>query len=280
VSAAQARHAGWPGSGRFGKYLAIAEVSFRQRLSERAALIGRAAFYAIVLLVFSRVWQTLFAAQQALPGATGAAQKPGDYVWYLAVTEWIMLSQPNLYLEIESDVRNGDVAYQLGRPLSYAAGKVAEGVGDLGLRLLLLAPFGLGCARLFSGQWAPPGALLLAGVVGLLASLVLLLSYAAIGLCAFWLHDCTPVYLVWQKLLFVLGGLLVPLSLYPEWLQRLAAHLPFATLLYGPGQLVLHPSPGLALRLSLELLGWLAVSAVGVGLLERRGRSVIELHGG
>lgn len=264
--------------GAFGKYFAIAQLAFWQRLSERAALIGRIAFYGIVLLVFSRVWRTLFAAQQALPGAGAGAA--ADYVWYLALTEWIMLSQPSLYLDIEADVRNGDLAYQLGRPMSYVAAKLAEGAGDLALRLLTLAPFGLVFARLFSGQWAEPGALLQAAGVGVVAALVLLFSYAAIGLCAFWLHDCTPVYLVWQKLMFVLGGLMVPLSLYPEWLRALALHLPFATVLYGPGQLVLPGSPALALRLLLELGAWLAAGAVGLAVLERRARRVIELHGG
>jgi ABC-2 type transport system permease protein len=268
-------------SGAYGKYLAIARAAFWQRLSERAALIGRIAFYCLILLVFSCVWRTIFSAPDA-PGADGeqAAQRAGDYVWYLALTEWIMLSQPTLYLDIESDVRTGDIAYQLARPLSYVGGKLAEGIGDLLLRMLTLAPFGLLFARLFSGQWADGRGLALAALVGVAAALLLLLCYAAIGLCAFWLHDCTPVYLVWQKLLFVLGGLMVPLSIYPGWLQTLARRLPFASMLYGPGQLVSSPDAGRALELLLELGAWLVLAALLVLGLERRGRRVLELAGG
>ena len=265
----------------YGKYLAIARSAFWQRLSERAALIGRVSFYCLILLVFSCVWRSIFAAQSP-PGADGkqAAQLAGDYVWYLALTEWIMLSQPTLYLDIEADVRSGDIAYQLARPLSYVGGKLAEGVGDLLLRMLTLAPFGLLFARLFSGQWVAGRGLALAALVGVAAALLLLLCYAAIGLCAFWLHDCTPVYLVWQKLLFVLGGLMVPLSIYPAWLQALAQHLPFASMLYGPGELVSNPDPHRALGLLLELGVWSVLAAGLVLALERRGRRAIELTGG
>ena len=48
------------------------------------------------------------------------------------------------------------------------------------------------------------------------------LSTAAIGLSAFWIVDTSPVYWIWQKLAFVLGGLLLPLELYPDWLRALA----------------------------------------------------------
>jgi ABC-2 type transport system permease protein len=268
-------------SGAYGKYLVIARAAFWQRLSERAALLGRISFYCLILLVFSCVWRRIFAAQSP-PGSDGkeAAQLAGNYVWYLALTEWIMLSQPSLYLDIEADVRSGDIAYQLARPLSYVGGKLAEGAGDLLLRMLTLAPFGLLFARLFSGQWVDGRGLGLAALVGVAAAAVLLLCYAAIGLCAFWLHDCTPVYLVWQKVLFVLGGLMVPLSVYPKWLQAFALRLPFASMLYGPGQLVADPNPQRALGLLLELGVWIVLVGILVLGLERRGRRALELTGG
>jgi ABC-2 type transport system permease protein len=265
---------GWPG---WLKYVAIARLAFWQRLSERAVLIGRLAFYFLVLLVFSCVWRTLFTAH---PEHAGSGRTAADYVWYLALTEWIMLAQPALYLDIEADVRSGDIAYQLTRPMSYVGGKVAEGIGDLLLRLLVFAPFGLAFARLLSGQWVDPFALGCAALLGVLAAVVMLLTYAAIGLCSFWLHDTTPVYLIWQKLLFVLGGLMVPLSLYPDWLQALARALPFSSVLYEPGRLLLEGSASFEPGVLLELLGWLLLSALTVAGLERLGRRSIEIQGG
>jgi ABC-2 type transport system permease protein len=265
---------------RYAKYFAIARVAVRQRLSERAALVGRILFYGLILLVFSCLWRTVLGAERTPAASPGVPARATGYLWYLVVTEWIMLAQPALHLDIEAEVRSGDVAYQLARPLSYVGAKLAEGAGDLVVRLLILAPAGLAFGRIFSGQWVGAGALALAALAGCVAAGVLLLSYAAIGLCSFWLHDCMSVYLVWQKLAFVLGGLMLPLSIYPEWLQAVARRLPFAALLNGPGQLVLDPNPRRALQLVLELLGWGLLAVVVVVLLERRGRRSIELSGG
>jgi ABC-2 type transport system permease protein len=62
---------------------------------------------------------------------------------------------------------------------------------------------------------------------GIVASALVTAWYLGIGLLAFWLHDVAPVYWVWQKLMFVLGGLLLPLELYPAFIQRVAAFTPF-----------------------------------------------------
>jgi ABC-2 type transport system permease protein len=269
--------------GRCGldKYVAIAVVSFRQRLDDRAVLVGRVMFYAIILLIYSRLWQAVLGGSAAASrGDPALGQAPGSYVWYLAATEWIMLSQPSIHLDIESDVRNGDVAYELSRPLSYVGAKLAAGLGEMALRWLVLGASGLLFARLLSGGWpsaAGLGSLLL---VGPLASLVMLVAHAAIGLSAFWMHDTMPAYLIWQKLAFVLGGLMLPIGIYPDWLRAIAEHAPFAALLYGPGQLLSSPSAAGAIGLLLRLSAWGAVMLGVLLLLERRGRRNVCLHGG
>jgi ABC-2 type transport system permease protein len=265
--------------GQLGKYRALGLLSIRQRLSERAVLWGRILFYFIILFIFSRVWRAILMAPGAEPSIGGARQTLASYVWYLALTEWIMLSQPSLYLDIESDVRNGDVAYQLSRPISYVGSKLAEGVGELLLRLAVLGVCGLVFARLFSGQWPSLERLGVAALVGVLASGVLLLSYAAIGLTAFWIYDCTPVYLIWQKLCFVLGGLMLPLGIYPQWLRAVAVHSPFPALLYGPGQLLMVDGTRGALGLTIELAGWGVLLGLVVFGLEAGARRRISRNG-
>jgi ABC-2 type transport system permease protein len=263
-----------------GKYVGIAVLSARHRLEERAALYGRILFFFLILLIFTRLWRAVLDPAAPAAGATGSPQSAASYVWYLAITEWIMLCQPALHLDIEADVRNGDVAYHLARPMSYAGAKLAEGFGEMALRWVVLGASGILFARLLCGEWPSAAGLGLAALVGCLASIVLLLSYAAIGLSAFWIHDCTSVYLIWQKLCFALGGLMVPLSIYPEWLRQIALHSPFAALLYGPGQLVMVPDAALALGWASTLLAWGALFLLVVLSLERLGRKTLTLHGG
>lgn len=265
---------------RLGTYWAIAALSFRQRLDERAVLWGRVMFYAVILMIYSRLWQALLGGPSAALGDPAIGQNPGSYVWYLAVTEWIMLSQPSLHLDIENDARGGEVSYHLSRPLSYVGAKLAAALGEMALRWVVLGVSGFLLATLFGGE--PPTGMGLAWalLVGMLASVVVLLADAAIGLSAFWLHDSTPVYLIWQKLGFVLGGLMLPLGIYPEWLRLIAGFTPFPALLYGPGLLALHGSAEAALGLLLTLAAWGAVILAVVLGLEARARRNVCRYGG
>ena len=61
-----------------------------------------------------------------------------ELLWYLAITEWVILSLPPIHLRIESDVRTGDIAYRLPRPISYLGSRLAEEAGDVALRMTTL----------------------------------------------------------------------------------------------------------------------------------------------
>jgi ABC-2 type transport system permease protein len=257
------------------KYLAIARASAQRALAERAAIAGRVAFLGVILFIFSRVWQAVLASGP-IPGAGRA-----ELIWYLAVTEWCVLSVPPVFLAIEAEVRSGDVACRLVRPVSYVGAQLAEALGETALRLLVLGPAGVLFAALLAGGLpADPRGLLLALVLGPLASALAVLSMAAIGLSAFWIVDTSPIYWVWQKLMFVLGGLLLPLELYPDWLRALARLSPFPAMLWGPGRSAFGFAAGAALETFLELVVWSALVGALLAWMSRRARARLVVNGG
>jgi ABC-2 type transport system permease protein len=129
--------------------------------------------------------------------------------------------------------------------------------------------------------WIPPAsALVIVVPFGLAAAALLTALYLAIGLLAFWLQDVSPVYWVWQKLMFVLGGLMLPLELYPQLIQRVAAFTPFPTLLAGPASLVLQNGVATPAALARNLVIWSCVTAVAVWLMFRRATSALTVNGG
>jgi ABC-2 type transport system permease protein len=60
---------------------------------------------------------------------------------------------------------------------------------------------------------------------------------SSIGLLAFVTEDTFSFRLIYQKLMFILGGLLIPLDFLPTWLQRIAQLLPFSQVTYAPAKL-------------------------------------------
>ncbi len=257
------------------KAIAFARIAARQRIHDRAAVVGRMGFFALILFIFTRLW-TVVLEGDPIDGAS-----VDNFVWYLAITEWIVLSVPLVHVDIEQDVRNGDLVYRLTRPLPYPIAKLAEGVGDLLVRMVALGVFGVALAFAYTGTvpLSPLQAALTVGL-GVSAGALTLVFYTTLGLCAFWVHDTRPFYWMWQKAAFVLGGLIVPLQLYPAWLRRVADLSPFSALLNGPGRMALGGSLSDAGWVVVKLSVWTVVAGLLLGAVYRRAVRAVAVGGG
>ncbi|RYZ08681.1 MAG: hypothetical protein EOO73_07455 [Myxococcales bacterium] len=258
----------------FKKYFAFARIAAVQAASERGELYGRALFFATILGVFAALWRAVSEAGMPL------SAEPAQMVWYLAASEWILMSTAARHLEIQEEVRRGDVAYQLPRPVAFTRATLAQCAGTLAVRAPALGLVAFVCAFAFTGVTPSFRALLWLAPFGLCASLVLSELYVALGLMSFWLTDATPLYWVLGKLLFILGGLMLPLELYPHWLQQVAGFTPFPYLLAGPAGFLIHgPGPG-ALKLAAGLAFWAVALGVVVEILFWRATRSLQLSGG
>jgi ABC-2 type transport system permease protein len=57
-----------------------------------------------------------------------------------------------------------------------------------------------------------------------------------IGLTAFWVEDTQPAEWIYNKFLITIGGLFLPLDLFPDWLATTSRVLPFASITYAPAR--------------------------------------------
>ncbi|MBI2571790.1 MAG: hypothetical protein HYV63_32675 [Candidatus Schekmanbacteria bacterium] len=256
-------------------YLQVAQIAAKQTLSHRGALFAMVVFYFTVLLVFSRLWSIVMAAGH-LPD-----WRPADLVWYLAITEWVVLSLPPIHVDITADVQSGDIAYHLTRPLSYAGARLAEAAGTAVVRMIALAVAGSALVPVLTGTLPrDPFAVAVAFPLALLAAAVLLTYQTVIGLSALWLRDAAPLAWLWQKLMFCFGGLLLPLDIYPEWLRAACEWTPFAAALYGPGRLAFGLAAAEPLVTVCLLLAWGGVGLLLVSGTFHRGLRVLDIGGG
>jgi ABC-2 type transport system permease protein len=101
-----------------------------------------------------------------------------------------------------------------------------------------------------------------------------------VGLSAFWFQEAAPFHWVTQKLLFVFGGLMFPLEIYPAWLRGIAAWTPFSAMVHGCGRLALRYDPALAAMTALRLLAWGTALGLALAWLYRRGLRILDVNGG
>jgi ABC-2 type transport system permease protein len=128
----------------------------------------------------------------------------------------------------------------------------------------------------FAGAWWLTGCVPLTwamapgiAIAGLAAIALILLCHLQLGYAAAWMRSAAPAFWIWQKFAFVLGGLLMPLTLYPPPWGDAAALTPFASMLFAPASLAVDPR----LAHFASVLGgeavWLAVLAASTFWLGR-----------
>lgn len=259
------------------KYVAFMNIAMGDVLSSKSALCAETVFLLVLTGIFSALWGTLERSGVALPGSRRAL------VWYLATTEWILMSVPRIPLEMGDEIRRGDVVPFLVRPASYLTAWFARAMGALAVRVPAFGVAALAGGLAF-GQGLPddPKVFLYTVPFGIAATAVVASYDVWIGLGAFWLGNIRPVLWIWQKLLFILGGLMLPLDFCPAPLQRVAAYTPFASLLYGPASFLLHPGDARqrALPLAVRLVVWLGLAVAAAAWAFRSACRRLEVHGG
>lgn len=259
------------------KYLSVFHITVRSRLSSLGDLAGMALLLAIILFVFVQLWRiTLGAEGAALDGFT-----LNEMIWYYVGTETIILSMMPIHRVLEREIREGEVAIRLNKPIDYVGFHAAAFLGEAFVRLFVLVGVGGLVTTALVGpldfQWTSLPALLLI----FFTSLLLNFAYGAIiGLSAFWTEDVTGLFFVMDRMKWLLGGFLLPVSMFPEPLKTLAELLPFRWMIYEPAKLLVHFSwTEFARVLGAQALVFAAVGGL-VMLLNYRGMKRLNVNGG
>jgi len=259
------------------KYLAIFKINLLNSLAYPAELATRSGMILVFMVVFFQLWHVTYAASgsQVLNGLT-----LHDTMWYLLLAETIELGRPRLARAISEQVKDGSIAYLLNKPYDFLLYQLALGLGESLPRMGLL--FILGGALVWAMTGPPPELqnwpLASLALVG--AWLLHFCVNGLIGLVAFVAEEVAPFEWIYQKLVFILGGLLIPLDFYPSWLQSVAKTLPFAYMMYGPARLFVRPDVQLFIQIIAGQILWLAVLAGLLALANSRGMRRLAINGG
>jgi ABC-2 type transport system permease protein len=259
------------------KYFAIFKVQVINSLAYPGELIGRSLMIIPFLWIFYQLWRITFNAsgEEVINGMTLR-----DTLWYLMLAETIELSKPRTGSTISDAVKDGSIAYILNKPYDFLLYHFSSSMGETIFRAL--SNVLLGGAIVWWLVGPPPSPLgwpfVLIAVLG--AWTLNFCISALIGLSAFVVEDISAFQWIYQKLAFILGGLLVPLDFYPAWLQTIAKALPFSAMMYGPAHLFVFPSlAAFASVMSLQIL-WITVLGLSLVIAYRRGLTSLTLNGG
>lgn len=234
----------------------VGVISARRTAASPGELAVAGAFYLVVTLVLSRLWESAAVSN----GGEVAGYSAAALVWYIATTECAVSAIPvRLAEEIGADVTTRRIELELLRPSSLPLVRIAATVGRILPRLGLMALIGVVFATVAAGPALSIGALLLAAPALLLAMTLNIVLQHAFAAATFWVEDAKSAWFLYQKLVFVAGGMLLPLEVLPAAVAGPARFTPFAATAYVPGRLASgHVEPGWLLVQA----GWLVLALV------------------
>jgi ABC-2 type transport system permease protein len=259
---------------RRSPYLAAILSGARRAIADPADQLVRIIFYALILLAVGTLWRAAASAH----GGSVAGYDGRALWWYIAGAEAAFTPLPaRMIEEIGDEIGGGDVAIGLLRPVSYVGFRAASELGGGLVRLVGIVAVGLTFGLLTIGQPPSTNGLLLFVPCAILALGCSVAAQHAFGAAAFWLNDAKSTWFLYSKLVFLLGGVLLPLEVLPGPMRDAARALPFAAIAYAPGRsLSGHPSISLV---GLQL-GWLVALSAGAWYAFRRGQNKLQIAGG
>ncbi len=261
---------------RLSKYYVIARIHVQNAFNYRANVVSGLLFYTLFIFVFFSLWQAIYQ-EGSVSGYTH-----GQVVWYLIVTELVVFGcRMPIVGQINEDVKTGSMAYLLNRPVHYIAYQAAAAVGRVLVNLLFFGLLATVLGLLFVGpipnfQWKGIPFMLLSALLGVTLQFF---SLTAIGLTAFRLEDNSAIYLIFQKLVFMLGVFL-PLEFLPDWLQGIAKVLPFSYVAWGPAKLFVSFSWALFWQIVPMQFMWIGIAVTISLIMYRGGMRNLQMNGG
>jgi len=197
------------------------------------------------------------------------------------MTESIVVAPRKILEEIGDEIVSGDIAQRLNKPYNYILFKYATSSSSTFLRFATTFIVGAIVTTIFVGGIEVNLLHLPMIILSVFLALTLhFLFMALLGVFAFWIEDAKAMHFVYQKFVFVLGGMLLPLEIFPSWLENISKVLPFSYIAYHPAKLWVMFSWSRALEVIVTQLGWIIVFIVLITVVYKICIRRISINGG
>ncbi len=241
-------------------------LAAKQAARARGELAVNALFYIVLIVIFAALWHAAIQTNGTVAGYSATA-----LIWYMVASEGAVVPTTQRLIEhVANDIINGAVHTEMLRPTSVVGIRIAAELGSSLTKAVAVAAVGVPLGLLLTG--APPdlSAAVLAAPAIVLAISCSIVSQYAFAAIAFWQRDAKASWFIYQKFIFLLGGMLLPLQILPGWLQDVAWSLPFWTMAYAPARLLSGHNEPLLLAGQVTWLAALLLLAIGVFALGER----------
>lgn len=232
----------------------------------------------VIIFVMLQIWRVIFSED---PNSLIVGFSMENMIWYLFITELITTSRSRIIVDIGEEIKSGSIIYLLNKPYSFIHYFLFNTLGEISVRMIIKGIFGGLLITLFVASAGINLITLFIVIILLLLSITLdyyLSSFLA--MLAFWMEDTKSIRFIYQKLIFIFGGLLFPLDIYPEFFQKIIKFLPFDEILYGPAKMFVRFNFLEAISLFKHQIIWIIIFIILTKILYAKGIKKVDINGG
>jgi ABC-2 type transport system permease protein len=188
-----------------------------------AASSGTVAFMVLIHIVIVSTMGSLWRTAAEANGGSVAGYDASALIWYIVATEAAVSGVMGRLIElVGDDIASGAVAAEMLRPAPVVGVRLATELGRTLARISIAFVVGALVALALGAGGPSPAGLALAVPALVLAGLTNVAAQHGFAAIAFWVRDVRSTWFLYQKLVFILGGMLIPLEVLPEGLGHLA----------------------------------------------------------
>jgi ABC-2 type transport system permease protein len=262
------------------RQIGIATAAIKQELAYRfqffTATIGALLMMALLYYLWTAIYHSATTIQMSHQGL----------ITYVCVGQAFSFARPGqrrVMMRIGGGIRNGNVLIDLIRPTDYQLMTFSDTLGAYLMETLLVSLPSYLLALIIFGISLPASPESGVGfILSLLGAFFLIFSVDfLIGLTGFWTFNIWGFGYAKIAMLDILGGTIVPLSLFPAGLRNLVLALPFQGMAYTPLAIYIGTIQGNAIWLSiLNQFAWGVGLVLFTRLIWLRAKRRIEIQGG
>jgi ABC-2 type transport system permease protein len=214
----------------------------RMRTELQGQFQYRAAIYMYLLgmvaepVIYLVVWSTIADESGGTVGGLTAGQLAAYYIVWTLVRNMNIVFTPYGW---EWRIREGELSGQLLRPIHPIHYDIAGFAGSKVVWVLFYLPIAVVLTLAFDPTFDVRPAEVAVFVVAIWgAYLIRTFNQSALGLVTFWTTRVGALFQLYIVLELMLSGRLVPLTIFPDWVQTVAWFLPFRWTFYFPIQTI------------------------------------------
>jgi ABC-2 type transport system permease protein len=243
-------------------YLTMIRLSMADAIQYRVEAAIYVLYELLPPIMMMFVWLTVYQDQPSVAGYS-----LGEMLTY-TVGVMVLRATVSVHVEwaLDYEIRNGQLSAALIRPFNYWAFLLADSIAWRTVRQMFVLPILLLTLYLLApslgGLSFPLERLPLVLLSAVLAYLVCFFLKLCIGFIGFWTNDIMGITTLYEVIANIVGGILIPIALLPDWLQIVARLLPIQAVYGVPLAILLgrddgaDPWWGLALQMFWIVLLW------------------------